>query len=253
MKKIVLSTLLVGLLATSASFAADQKTPAKTTAAPAATAPAVNLNSDAAKLGYVMGLNMGTNFRTYQISVDQNAFLAGLNAGLQNTPPQLTPAQIQEILGKFQKEVMAKQQALFKAQAEKNLKAGQAFLAANKKQAGVEVTKDGLQYKVIKKGTGPVPTKADTVEITYEGKLVDGRVFDSTTISNKGKPASLPVGQVIPGMQEALSMMPVGSTWEVVIPSQLAYGDHGLPGGLIGPNETLVFNITLVGIDKKAK
>jgi FKBP-type peptidyl-prolyl cis-trans isomerase len=126
-----------------------------------------------------------------------------------------------------------------------NLKAGQAFLAENARRPGVHVTESGLQYEILVKGDGPKPTVTDVVRVHYTGKLIDETVFDSSV--ERGEPAVFGVSQVIPGWIEALKMMPVGSKWRLFIPSNLAYGEDGA-GGVIGPNETLVFDVELLGI-----
>lgn len=129
--------------------------------------------------------------------------------------------------------------------ADKNKATGQAFLAANKKKQGVVTLADGLQYKVLEEGKGAKPSATDTVTVDYAGKLVNGTEFDSSY--KRGEPASFPVNAVIPGWVEALQLMPVGSTWELYIPSELAYGESGA-GDAIGPNETLIFKVHLIGI-----
>lgn len=121
------------------------------------------------------------------------------------------------------------------------------FLDKNKTRPGVITTADGLQYKVIKPGTGNSPTDADTVTVNYEGRLVNGTVFDSSY--KRGQPASFPVNGVIAGWTEALKLMKVGSTYELFIPAELAYGSEGAPPA-IGPNETLIFKVELLGIQK---
>lgn len=125
---------------------------------------------------------------------------------------------------------------------------GAAFLAANKTKPGVVTLPDGLQYKVLTAGNGPKPTAEDTVTVDYAGTLIDGTEFDSSY--KRGEPASFPVGGVIAGWTEALQLMNVGSTWELFIPADLAYGDAGAPP-VIGPNQTLVFKVHLIGIKGK--
>lgn len=124
---------------------------------------------------------------------------------------------------------------------------GVAFLEANKKNKGVIALPDGLQYKIIKQGKGKKPELTDVVVVNYAGTLIDGTEFDSSY--KRGEPATFPVGAVIPGWVEVLQMMPVGSKWEVFIPSDLAYGEQGAPPA-IGPNETLVFTIELLDAKK---
>ena len=123
------------------------------------------------------------------------------------------------------------------------LEKGKAFLAENAKQQGITTLADGLQYKVLVEGKGPKPTKSQTVKVNYEGTLIDGTVFDSSY--KRGQPIEFGVTQVIPGWTEVLQLMPVGSTWMVYIPSELAYGPSGA-GGAIGPNETLIFKVELI-------
>jgi FKBP-type peptidyl-prolyl cis-trans isomerase FklB len=129
---------------------------------------------------------------------------------------------------------------------EKNKKAGDDFLAANKAKAGVVTLPSGLQYKIVEAGTGAMPTNKDTVAVEYEGALINGKVFDSS--AKQGKPVTFTVGDVIPGWQEALKLMKAGARWELVIPANLAYGERGV-GEAIGPNEVLVFKVKLVSIE----
>lgn len=131
--------------------------------------------------------------------------------------------------------------------ADHNKMQGEAFLAKNKTKPGVVTLADGLQYKVITAGKGATPTDTDTVTVHYSGTLIDGTEFDSSF--KRGQPASFPVNGVIPGWTEALKLMKVGSTWELYIPSSLAYGEQGMPPA-IGPNQTLIFKVTLLGIEK---
>lgn len=132
-------------------------------------------------------------------------------------------------------------------QTDKNKSSGEDFLAANKKKPGVITLPDGLQYKVIKEGSGSLPTLNDLVTVNYAGRLIDGTEFDSSY--QRGQPATFPVGGVIPGWVEALQLMKVGSVWELYIPAALAYGDTGAPPS-IGPNQTLIFKVELLDIKK---
>lgn len=129
----------------------------------------------------------------------------------------------------------------------KSTNAGEAFLEANKKKEGVVTLPDGLQYKVITEGKGAKPTLNDVVTVHYAGTLVDGKEFDSSY--KRGEPATFPVSGVIAGWTEALQLMPAGSTWELYIPANLAYGDQGAPP-VIGPNETLIFKVQLISVKK---
>lgn len=132
-------------------------------------------------------------------------------------------------------------------EAQRNLMTGESFLMSNKAKPGVQTLPDGLQYKVIKEGTGQKPTLNDTVTVDYSGTLVNGKEFDSSF--KRGQPATFPVSGVIPGWTEALQLMKAGSTWELYIPAKLAYGEQGMPP-VIGPNETLIFKVTLIAVNK---
>jgi FKBP-type peptidyl-prolyl cis-trans isomerase len=131
-----------------------------------------------------------------------------------------------------------------------NKKEGEAFLAANKSKPGVVTLPSGLQYKILTAGTGPKPTATDSVNCNYRGTLIDGKEFDSSY--KRGKPVTFPVTGVIKGWTEALQLMPVGSKWQLFIPSDLAYGDRGA-GADIGPGATLVFEVELISIEDKSK
>lgn len=217
-------------------------------------AKSASLSTEQEKLSYAFGYNIGKNFSTHQIDIDANTLIRALKAGLSGAPSEMTPAQTQEILLQFQKNMAAKQAEALKQASEENLKAGatftQTFLAA-KDVHTVKVNNDTLAYQIKTAGTGATPTAADSVSIIYEGKLVNGQVFDSTK-RNADKPITLKVSQVIPGMQKILTMMPVGSTWQMVIPPALAYGPQGIRGSIIGPNATLVFDLTLTAIAAQA-
>ena len=136
-------------------------------------------------------------------------------------------------------------QKLAKIQGDKNKTEGEEFLAKNKEKEGVKTTDSGLQYEIIKEGTGPKPKETDKVKVDYTGTLIDGTVFDSSV--QRGQPATFGVNQVIPGWTEALEMMPVGSKWKIYIPSDLGYGERGA-GKDIGPNSTLIFEVELLDI-----
>jgi FKBP-type peptidyl-prolyl cis-trans isomerase FklB len=153
---------------------------------------------------------------------------------------------MRETLNAFQKQTMSKMEAKQKVDGEKNVKEGEAFLAANGKKDGVKTLASGLQYKVIKTGTGKTPKATDTVKVHYHGTLTDGTVFDSSV--ERGEPATFPVNGVIPGWIEALQLMKEGDKWQLVIPPKLAYGERGA-GGKIGPNSVLVFDVELLSIE----
>jgi FKBP-type peptidyl-prolyl cis-trans isomerase len=204
-----------------------------------------DLTNPKQKTSYAIGLDIATSLKRQDIDVDAKALAAGIADGFAGKPA-LTEEEQKAAIMDLQKSAMAKAEEKQKAAAEKNLKAGEAFLAANAKKEGVKTTASGLQYKIIKSGTGPSPKPTDIVKVHYTGTLVDGTVFDSSV--RRGEPATFPVKGVIPGWTEALQLMKVGDKWQLVIPAMLAYGEEG-PGS-IGPNSTLIFEVELLGIEK---
>ena len=213
----------------------------------AATDTTTTLNTDVDKLSYSIGSDLGKNFKRQGIEVNPAVMAKGIQDGMGTAPLLLTDDQMKEVLTKFQKDLMAKRTADFNKKAEDNKAKGEAFLSQNKSKPGVVTLPDGLQYKIITAGTGAKPAKEDTVTVEYTGKLISGEVFDSTEKS--GKPATFKLSQVIPGWTEALQLMPAGSTWEIYVPANLAYGSRSV-GGPIGPNETLIFNVHLISVKK---
>ncbi len=198
------------------------------------------------KLSYALGLSMGNNFKASGIeSVNIQDFADGVAAVYYGSQPKMSYDEAKAEIQRFFTELEAKQKAASEAMAAVNAKAGEDFLAENGKRVEVKTTASGLQYEVIKEGDGPQPTAADQVVVHYTGKLIDGTVFDSS--EERGTPATFGVSQVIPGWVEALQLMKAGSTWRLFIPSALAYGPQGA-GGIIGPNQTLVFDVTLIEV-----
>jgi len=187
---------------------------------------------------YAIGFRMGTSLRRSGAGIDIDSYSKGLQEGLAGKKPTLSEEQMDQALQTFQQDVAMKA-------VEKNKQEGAAFLATNAKQPGVKTTKSGLQYKVLKDGTGPVPKSTDTVKTHYKGTLIDGTPFDS---SIGGEPVTFEVTKVISGWTEALQLMKVGSKWQLYIPSALAYGPEGSPP-VIAPNSTLIFEIELLGIE----
>lgn len=209
---------------------------------------AIPLNTDTDKLSYTIGVDLGKNLKKQDIAINPTAMSKGLEDGLANDAFMMTDQQMKDVLVSFQKKLLEKQAESFNQKAQDNKSKGEAFLNQNKAKPGVVTLGSGLQYKVIKNGEGVKPTAEDTVTVDYTGRLIDGQVFDST--SKTGKPATFKVSQVIPGWTEILQLMPAGSTWEVYIPANLAYGPRSV-GGPIGPNETLIFNIHLLSVNKQ--
>jgi FKBP-type peptidyl-prolyl cis-trans isomerase len=185
------------------------------------------------------------------VDVDPAILLRGLKDGMAGGKTLMTDDDAKTAMTALQADLRKKQDAKMEIVGEANKKEGDAFLAANKTKQGVVALPSGLQYKILKEGAGPKPTAADTVVCNYKGTLLDNTEFDSSY--KRGQPATFPVGQVIKGWTEVLQLMPVGSKWEVFIPSELAYGPRGpgQGGGAIGPNATLIFEIELLSIQGK--
>ena len=203
------------------------------------------------KASYAIGMNIGRGLHKDSVDVDPAILLRGLKDGLAGGKTLMTDDEAKTAMTALQADLRKKQDAKMGIVGEANKKEGDAFLAANKTKEGVVALPSGLQYKILKEGTGPKPTAADTVVCNYKGTLLDNTEFDSSY--KRGQPATFPVGQVIKGWTEVLQLMPVGSKWEVFIPSDLAYGARGpgQGGGAIGPNATLVFEIELLSIQGK--
>lgn len=212
-----------------------------------ATANVTSLKTDTDKLSYSIGSDLGKNFKRQSIDINPTVMAQGISDAMGNGKLLLTDDQMKEVLTKFQKDIMEKRAAEMSKKSAENLATGTKFLAENKAKEGVVTLPSGLQYKIIKNGSGAKPTKEDTVTVEYTGHLISGEVFDST--AKTGKPATFKLSQVIPGWTEALQLMPAGSTWEIYVPATLAYGDRSV-GGPIGPNETLIFNIHLISVEK---
>lgn len=205
---------------------------------------AQDLKSQKEKISYIIGMDMGKNLKGQSLDIDQAALVKGIKDALSGGKSSLTDEEIRETMAAFQKEMIAKRQAL----GEKNKKEGEIFLAENKKKKGVMTLPSGLQYKVITAGKGKKPKPTDTVTVQYRGTLIDGTEFDSSY--RRGQPATFPVNGVIPGWTEALGLMQEGAKWQIFVPSNLAYGEKGA-GGQIGPNATLIFEVELISIQEK--
>ena len=266
-KSLTTATLLAGgvmmlgsALAQTSAPSTSSTTPAKpktatTAKKPAATAKkpgtGMTLNTKKDKFSYAVGMSVGNTLKQ-QLSRDSMeydpAILAqGVKDMLAGKTTLLTKEQAQAVLMEVQTAVRQKREEETKEAAVTNKKEGDEFLKKNTMEKDVVTLPSGLQYKVLKQGTGPKPTAADTVVCNYRGTLVNGKEFDSS--AKHGGPATFGVGQVIKGWQEALQLMPVGSKWQLVVPPDLAYGDHAPPE--IGPDQTLIFEVELVSIQGK--
>lgn len=197
-------------------------------------------------VSYLIGTDLAKNFINNQLDIDINYLKAGYEDVLNNVDTIFTDQEFQSVMQKLQKIAMEKSEAKRLEEAKLNKEVGQKFLESNKNNPGVYQTPSGLQYKVIKMGEGPKPTSTDKVKVHYEGKLINGKVFDSSY--ERGEPIEFGLNQVIPGWAEGLTLMPVGSVFELYIPSDLAYGDR--PIGEIPAGSTLIFKVELLEIVK---
>lgn len=259
MKRIGITILALGLCACGAyaqqapakPASTPEKAPAAGAQAPATKAPASNseLKTDKDKTSYAIGMEMGKSVQGQGLDVDTELLVRGLKDALGNKQSLMTDDELRGVMTKLQNDVKQKQMAAQTAAAAENKAKGEAFLAENAKKAGVVVLPDGLQYKIMTPGTGKKPAETDTVLCNYKGTFIDGTEFDGS--EKAGKPVPFPVKGVIPGFKEVLQLMPVGSKWQVFIPSSLAYGERGA-GNVIAPSSTLVFEIELVAIQDAA-
>jgi len=193
------------------------------------------------KVSYSVGVSVGSNFKTQGQDLNPDALLAGLKDALSGKQPALSEKEMQESMEAWSKQMEDKQ----KAMGEKNATDGVKFLAENKSKSGVKTTASGLQYKVIKEGSGAQPKAADTVTVNYRGTLINGTEFDSSY--KRGQPATFPVSGVIKGWTEALQLMKAGSKYQLFIPSSLAYGERAVSAE-IAPNSTLIFEVELLEV-----
>jgi FKBP-type peptidyl-prolyl cis-trans isomerase FklB len=226
-------------------------------AAPAGQAAAgTQLKTDKDKASYGIGMNIGRSIKQEGITgedLSTDAFLEGVRDALAGKQSRIPLEELRTAFESYQKELSARQEARQKQLAEKNRKEGEAFLAQNKKRQGVKTLPSGLQYVVLKEGTGPSPKATDTIRAHYRGKLINGDVFDQSyqgeQPTNEEQPLEIAANQVINGWTEALQLMKVGGKWRLFIPSELAYKES--PNGPGGPNSVLVFEIELVGIGEQ--
>jgi FKBP-type peptidyl-prolyl cis-trans isomerase len=231
------------------------QTPAAKRPATAAKSPAtLTLKTQKEKFSYALGMNtgkrMGDSLKKQSVPFDPAILARGLKDGLAGGKTLLTDDEAQAVLNEVRTELGKKQEAKVHEAGEVNKKEGDAFLAGNKGKDGVVTLPSGLQYKILKAGTGAKPVASDSVVCNYRGTLINGTEFDSSY--KRGQPATFPVGGVIKGWTEALQLMPVGSKWQLFVPSDLAYGERG-PSPEIGPDSTLIFEVELLSIEDKSK
>jgi len=219
----------------------------QTPAAPASGSSA--LPDQKSRESYALGMYLGEGIKKTGVDLDLDMLLRGLKESESGGATLLTPQEMSQSMMDFRKDVQATRAKAQAEEGKKNEAAGTAFLEQNKSKPGVVTLPDGLQYKIIKEGTGQTPGPNDNVSVNYKGSLVDGTVFDSS--ERAGHPVEFPVRAVIPGWTEALEKMTVGSKWQLYIPSNLAYGPNGRPP-VIGPNETLIFDVELLSISQPA-
>jgi FKBP-type peptidyl-prolyl cis-trans isomerase len=235
-----------------APAAGAQKSPAAKTGQSTRprTQTVLTLKTQKDKVSYALGMNLGTNLHKQSVEVDPAIVLRGLRDALAASKTLLTDDEARAALMHLTAEVRKKQEDKMKLGGEANRKEGEEFLAANKTKDGVVALPSGLQYKILTEGTGPKPAATDSVVCNYRGTLINGTEFDSSY--KRGQPATFQVNGVIKGWTEALQLMPVGSKWQLFIPSELAYGDRGA-GPQIGAGATLIFEVELLSIQAKDK
>lgn len=214
----------------------------------AAAQDAPELKTDKDKFSYALGMNFGENFRKQGLELDPAVFGKAFAESFNGDKTAMTDQEVQTLLKAAAQEFRKKQEAQQAEKGQAAQKEGDAFLAANKTKEGVVTLPSGLQYKILKAGTGEKPALDDTVVCNYKGTLINGTEFDAS--EKHGGPATFPVKGMIAGWTEALQLMPMGSKWQLFVPSNLAYGPQGPPG--IGPNATLIFEVELVSVQKAA-
>jgi FKBP-type peptidyl-prolyl cis-trans isomerase len=233
-KLILLGTIVLGLAACSQEQ-------------PQADKP-VALDSDASKLGYAMGIDVGASLGRMAADIDADAFIEAFRTSFAKGEMRMKPEEAAEVRQAFFQKMQQEKQAEMAAAGAANKSSGMAFLAENKQKDGITTTPSGLQYELLRAAEGAKPTAADTVKVHYKGTLIDGTEFDSSYA--RGEPAIFPLNGVIPAWTEGVQLMSVGSKYRLFVPSELAYGERGT-GAKIGPNATLIFEVELLEIVKK--
>jgi FKBP-type peptidyl-prolyl cis-trans isomerase len=248
MKKILILLALAAFFASSCEKTQEQKPAAKKEFT------AADLVTEHDKVSYSIGFQMGSRFKSDNLGINLDIFHKGVQDGFTGSDQIISEEETNRIMMAFQKKMMAKKQAERatkmeerKHQGKANKEKGTMFLEKNKAQEGVVTLKSGLQYKILSNGTGASPKATDTVKCHYKGTTIDGKEFDSSY--KRGQPATFALNRVIKGWTEGLQLMKEGGKWQFFIPSELAYGERG-SGPHIGPNETLIFEVELLAIEK---
>ncbi|MFQ5561217.1 MAG: FKBP-type peptidyl-prolyl cis-trans isomerase [Nitrospinota bacterium] len=206
---------------------------------------ALTLKTDKEKSSYAIGREIGENFKKQGWDIDADILAESFKSAFSGKPSEMSPEEMKGILQNVQKNMRAKFQEKMAGLSKANIEEGKKFLEENKKKKGVTETKSGLQYRVLRAGTGKTPAATDTVETNYRGTFIDGTEFDSSY--KRKQTATFPVSGVIKGWTEALLMMKEGAKWEVFVPPELGYGSRG-SSPAIGPNKTLVFTVELIAV-----
>lgn len=204
-----------------------------------------DLTNRADSISYALGMDVGNNISRLGVELNAEMIYQGLKDVFMGAESQMTKEEVQTYMQSFQQEAMAAQQQVQQQRAQDAKAKGEAFLAENAQRDSVTVTESGLQYQVLRAGEGTSPAATDTVKVHYEGRLLDGKVFDSSY--QRGQPIEFPLNGVIPGWTEGVQLMKEGAKYRFFIPSQLAYGARGA-GQDIGPNETLIFDVELLEV-----
>jgi len=244
------------LLAVAALFASSCQRMQQQKAKPAARKEITkaDLKTEDDNVSYSLGFSMGSNFKKDELIMNLEFFQKGIKDGFTGSKQILNEEEIKKTMMAFQQKMRAKKQAEYmrkreerKKQGEANKEKGGKFLEGNKTKEGIVTLKSGLQYKILKKGTGASPKATDTVKCHYKGTTIDGKEFDSSY--KRGEPATFALNRVIKGWTEGLQLMKEGGKWQFFVPSELAYGESGT-GRDVGPNEVVIFEVELLGIEK---
>lgn len=203
-----------------------------------------SLKDEFAKMSYSVGYQVGSDFKRQELTIQPELLLKGIQDALENNESLMNTAEMKDILVDLKKKIVVFQQEEIRKAAEKNLAKGKTFLSKNEKKRGVKTLESGLQYRILKKGSGASPKTTDMVTLHYRGNLIDGTEFDNSY--KRGAPATFRADSCIRGWIEALKIMDEGAKWKLFIPPDLAYGERG--AGLISPNSTLVFNLELISV-----